>query len=473
MPIHPVVLAGGKGTRLWPLSRADRPKQFLPLFGGASLLQRTILRHAGREGFAPPWIVCNDDYRFTVADEVAKAGIAGAEIVLEPAGRNTAPAIAAAAALIRGQDEDALLLVLPSDHLVEPDEAYFETLREAFAAAGAGRMVAFGVTPSYPETGYGYIEADGPLDGLELIAGVRHFVEKPPSEDAARMVAAGGHYWNAGFFAFSARHLLEELTAHAPEVVARAEEAAAAAERDLAFVRLGAEAYAHAPDISIDYALFEHTAKAAVAPITCRWSDIGSWRSFWDAGARDDGGVLVEGDGLAIDTENALVVADGLKVVTLGVRDLAVVATDDAVLVASLGRAQDVKAAVAEVGARGAQNLLERSRTSYRPWGGYKSVIAGDRFQVKLLFVLPGKQLSLQRHHHRSEHWVVVRGTAEITIGEEMRILSENESVYIPVGTVHRLANPGRIMLELIEVQTGSYLEEDDIVRLEDSFGRC
>ncbi|WP_420392887.1 mannose-1-phosphate guanylyltransferase/mannose-6-phosphate isomerase [Acuticoccus sp.] len=469
MTVYPVILAGGRGTRLWPLSRSDKPKQFLPMHGEHSLFQRTVERHKKVEGLGRPLVVCGEADRFQVDDGLAGIGVTDATVMLEPQSRNTAPAIAAAAEALLREDPEAVLFVLPSDHLLTPDDAYFATLDAAFAAARAGKMVTFGVVPTHPETGYGYIKANG---AAGPILPVEQFVEKPAVDEAGRMVADGAYYWNAGFFALSARALIEELERTAPDVVRAAASAVGAAQVRPGCIVLPADPYARAPDISIDYALFERTDKAVVAPITCRWSDVGSWSAYWDTLEKDGDGNAVRGKAITVDTRDSLIVSHRADVVALGVDRLAIVAADDAILVCPLDRAQDVKTVVETLKARRRNELLDVSPTVTRPWGGYTSIMSGQRFQVKHLFVLPGKRLSLQKHHHRAEHWVVVRGTAEVTVDDAVQTLSENQSTYIPLGAVHRLANPGRILLELIEVQTGSYLGEDDIVRLEDEWGR-
>lgn len=471
MTVYPVILAGGRGTRLWPLSRSDKPKQFLPMHGDRSLFQRTVERHRGMAELSAPLIVCGESDRFQVDDALAGIGVTDATVLLEPMARNTALAIAAAAEALVRQDPEAILLVLPSDHLITPDASYYEALTAAFHAAREGRMVTFGVVPTYPETGYGYIKAASAGEGL--VRPVERFVEKPPEREAARMVAEGDYYWNAGFFSLGARALLDELAEIAPDVAAAARLAVDRAVSGGGTIALAAEAYLGAEDISIDYALFERTTKACVAPISCRWSDVGSWRAYWETLEHDGDGNAVRGKGHVIDSENTLIVSHRADVVALGVKDLAIVAADDAILVCPMDRAQDVKSVVAALRSKQRHELTEVSPTVNRPWGGYSSIMNGPRFQVKHLFVSPGKRLSLQKHHHRAEHWVVVRGTAEVTIDETVQTLAENQSIYIPLGAVHRLANPGRILLEVIEVQTGSYLGEDDIIRIADEWGRA
>ena len=468
MTVFPVVLAGGRGTRLWPLSRADKPKQFLPLQGDRSLFFDALQRHRGRPGIAEPWVICGQGDRFAVEDTFALAGISDAKVLLEPAGRNTAPAIAAAAKVAFDKDPEAVLLVLPSDHMVRPDDGYFASLDAALENARAGGLVTFGIEPTSPETGYGYIKASG----SGPVRPVDRFIEKPAADVAAAMLAEGGYFWNAGFFAFSARTVLEELEVTAPDVVRAAVAAVDGAHQDGNALRLGEEAFMAAPEISIDYALLERTNKSMVAPLSCGWSDVGSWQAYWDSLEKDADGNAVRGKGLAIDSKDSLLISDQADVIALGLTDTAVIATPDAILVAPLHRAQDVKTVVSTLNHIQRSDLLEVSPTVNRPWGGYTSIMNGDRFQVKHLFVAPGKRLSLQKHHHRSEHWIVVRGTAEVTIDDAVITLSENQSTYIPLGAVHRLENPGKIQLEVIEVQTGSYLGEDDIIRLQDEYGR-
>ena len=469
--IAPVILAGGTGTRLWPISRTARPKQFLALTGAHSLFQETLLRLAADPRYGAPLVVTNHDYRFLVAEQAQEVGIGLAGIVLEPAARNTAPAIAAAALIVARDDEDRLVHVLPSDHSITVDAAYCEALDTAERAAREGRLVTFGITPSEPATGFGYIEA-----GAALASGARQvarFVEKPDAARAAEMIAAGSFYWNSGMFVFRAGDFLAEGRRLAPEVFAAAEEAVDKARDDLDFSRLDAASFSGAPSISVDYAIFEKTGLAAVVPAAIAWSDLGSWDAVWKSGERDAQGNLGLGRVTLNALSGSLVISEKHHVVVDGLDDVAVLASEDAVYVGRLSSAQSVGEVVRRLRADPATRALtEIHQTSYRPWGGYSSVLNGERFQVKRLFVKPGKRLSLQKHFHRSEHWVVVRGTAEVQVGNSVRTLRENESVYIPQGELHRLSNPGKILLELIEVQTGSYLGEDDIVRLEDEFGR-
>lgn len=469
--IVPVILAGGSGTRLWPMSRTARPKQFLALTGTNSLFQETLLRLAGDRRYAPPIVVTNESYRFLVAEQAMEAGAKLSAILLEPVARNTAPAIASAVLAGLARHGDTLFHVLPSDHQIVVDDAYGHALDTAEAAARDGLLVTFGIKPTEPATGFGYIEA-----GKRLPTGafaVARFVEKPPAERAEEMFSAGTYSWNSGMFLFDGAAFIEECAALAPEVLDAAKAAVENAREDLDFLRLEEAAFARAPGISVDYAIFEKTARAAVVPAPIQWSDLGSWDAVWKGGKRDSSDNYRSGPVTLNAISHSLVISEKHHVVVDGLEDVAVLASEDAVYVGRLSSAQSVGAIVKQLKSDPTtQGLTETHQTSYRPWGGYSSVLNGERFQVKRLFVKPGKRLSLQKHFHRAEHWVVVRGTAEVQIGEEIRTLRENESVYIPQGAVHRLANPGKIDLELIEVQTGSYLGEDDIIRIEDEFGR-
>lgn len=472
--IVPVVLAGGQGTRLWPMSRAARPKQFLPLTGPISLYQETLLRVADTSRYTAPIIVTNSEYRFLVAEQAQETGVIPAAVLLEPVARNTAAAIAAAALHARSAfGADAVIHVLASDHAVVADDNYWWSVDAAAAAARAGRLVTFGITPTAPETGYGYIEA-----GAEIGGGVRsvaRFVEKPDRASAEAMLAAGGYYWNSGTFMLGAERFLTEVQELAPDTYAAAKAAVDAAKADLDFIRLNEKAFAAAPNISVDYAIFEKSRSVALVPVTFSWSDLGAWDAVWKASAKDAAGnVVINGNATLSNTTNSLVVSEKAHIAIEGLDDVAIVASEDAIYVGKLSEAQRVGPMVKALRANAAtQGLTEIHRTAYRPWGGYSSVLNGERFQVKRLFVKPGKKLSLQKHHHRAEHWVVVSGTAEVTVDGKVTMLTENESIYLPLGCVHRLANPGKILLELIEVQTGSYLGEDDIIRIEDEFGRA
>ncbi|CDZ61732.1 Mannose-1-phosphate guanylyltransferase/mannose-6-phosphate isomerase [Neorhizobium galegae bv. orientalis] len=470
--IIPVIMAGGKGTRLWPLSRASAPKQFIQFIGDQTLFQATLSRVSDQKLYEAPVVITNEDFRFLVAEQARELGIKLSGILLEPVARNTAPAIAAAAAFVESRfGEDAVLQVLASDHEITADAGYFEAIRIAKQTALSGKLVTFGIAPTEPATGYGYIEI-----GEALPSGackVKRFVEKPVLDEAEKMLSAGGFAWNSGIFMFKAGQVLSELSTFAPEVEAAARAALAKASSDLDFTRLDAQEFAASPDISVDYALMEKTSNAAVVPSSFTWSDLGSWDAVWKLGARDEAGNVTSGKTTLINTKNSLVMSRTSHLAVQGLDGVAVIASEDAVYVGRLEDSQDVGKIVKQLAAaKATAALTETHPTSYRPWGGYTSVLNGDRFQVKRLFVTPGKKLSLQKHHHRSEHWICVKGTAEVTIGEETRIVRENESIYIPQGEVHRLANPGKIMLEVIEVQTGSYLGEDDIIRIVDEFGR-
>ena len=470
--VIPVILSGGTGSRLWPLSREAFPKQFWPLLSpDRSMMQETAARAVGA-GFAPPVVVVGEAHRFLVAEQLREAAVAGARILLEPEGRNSAPAIAAAAVLVAETAPGAVLWIMAADAAIADVPALHAALARAAAAARAGRIATFGMRPDTPETGYGYIEAGAPLPGLDGAAEVARFIEKPDARTAEAFLAGGRHLWNSGMFVATAETLLEEFARHAPEVLAAARAAIAAASRDLDFIRLGAEAFRGAPSISIDYAVMERTARAAVIPAEgIGWSDVGSWDSLWQASPHDAEGNAVQGPVELLDARNCLVRSEGILTAVLGLDDAVIVATDDAVLVTTRARSQDVKRLVERLRAKGNRHATEHRRM-YRPWGHYEGLIMGDRFQVKQIVVRPGGKLSLQTHHHRAEHWVVVRGTARVQRDAESLLLSENQSVYLPLGCVHRLENPGKIPLALIEVQVGSYLGEDDIVRLEDTYGR-
>ena len=470
--IVPVIMAGGKGTRLWPISRSSRPKQFLSLAGDESLFQQTLQRVSNSEIFAAPIIITNTEYRFLVAEQAQEIGVDLGAILLEPVARNTSAAMYAAAKYLEHSgSDDKLIYTLASDHHIIESDAYHNAVEEAAKCAGEGYLVTFGIDPTEPATGYGYIEKGEALEcgGFK----VAQFVEKPDLENAERLVAGGAHLWNSGSFLYDRDVLLSECEELAPEVAAAVAPAVEKATIDLDFVRLDETSFAKAPDISIDYAIFEKTARAAVVPAAIQWSDLGSWDAVWKSGDQDGSGNVAVGDVLLSETKNSLVYSETGQVTVNGLSDVAVVVSEDAIFVGSLDKAQQVGNLVKVLkNDERTAPLTETHRTCYRPWGGYSSLAMGERFQVKRLFVKPGKQLSLQKHHHRSEHWVVVRGTAEVTVDDKVQMLGENQSVYIPQGAVHRLANHGKILLELIEVQTGSYLGEDDIVRLEDEFGR-
>ena len=468
--IHPVILSGGAGSRLWPLSRSLFPKQLLALAGKQSLIQDTALR-AGGSDFAAPLIVCNIEHRFLIAEQMREAGVTPGAIVLEPMGRNTAPAAAIAALMVAKDDPEGVLLLMPADHIVRNRTAFLEALDRAAAAARQNHLVSFGITPDSPETGYGYIRRGEGLKGLERSFAVGRFVEKPDSATATSYVASGDYDWNSGMFVFKAATFLAELERLEPELLAHCRAALDGAKRDLDFLRLETDAFAKAKSISIDYAVMERTDKAAVVPVEMGWSDIGSWESLWSVADRDDCGNVVKGDVLQHGARNSYLRSEGPLVAAVGVEDLVVVATTDAVLVSHKSASQDVKRIVEQLQQSG-RDLHNSHRKVYRPWGSYEGIDAGDNFQVKHIIVNPGAKLSLQMHHKRAEHWIVVSGTAQVTCGEKVFAMRENESTYIPLGFKHRLENVGAEPLHLIEVQSGSYLGEDDIVRFEDTYGR-
>jgi mannose-1-phosphate guanylyltransferase/mannose-6-phosphate isomerase len=468
--LHPVILSGGSGSRLWPLSRQNHPKQFLALIGERSLFQETMRRASTLPEISSTVVVCAEDHRFMVGEQLQELGVTGAGILLEPVARNTAPAIALAALHIAQSDPDGLMLVLPADHLIEDETAFRGAVVDAMALAKDGWLVTFGITPDAPETGYGYIAHGEALTDAGFR--VARFVEKPDLATAQAYIADGGYAWNSGMFLFSARRYLEELQASAPAMHTVAVATHVTAKRDLDFVRFDRATFEAIPNDSIDYAVMEKTARAAVVPVSCGWSDIGSWSSLWSAAQRDADGNRNDGDVISIDSHDSLVRASDRRLIaTIGVDNLVVVDTPDATLIARKDRVQDVKQLVDRLKSDGRQEHLFH-RKVYRPWGSYDSIDMGERFQVKRIVVKPGAALSLQKHHKRAEHWIVVSGVAEVTCDERVFELRENESTYIPLGSVHRLRNTGTDPVELIEVQSGSYLGEDDIVRLEDVYGR-
>ena len=474
----PVILAGGGGTRLWPLSRGYYPKQFLALGSDLSLLQQTLLRVAagGDVELAPTLVVCNEEHRFLVAEQARRIDSPLDTIMLEPAGRNTAPALSAAASYLGRSGDDPIMIMMPADHLVGDGDAFQRAVEAAVQHARNGDVVTFGVVPTHPETGYGYIELGEARAGDSEVAGfsLQAFKEKPDSDTAAAYLASGHYRWNAGIFMMRASVWLAQAQRFCPGIAEHARQAVEAGSSDGDFFRLGKEAFEASPSNSIDYAVMEPLSEhggAVVVELDAGWSDVGSWSSLWDVSARDESGNVERGDVCQVDGKNNLVFAEHRLVATLGCEDLVVVETADAVMIARKERAQDVKAVVDWLSAQERDERLMH-RQVFRPWGSYEGVDAGERFQVKRITVNPGAALSLQMHHHRAEHWIVVSGTAEVTCGDETFLLSENQSTYIPIGATHRLINPGTIPLELIEVQSGSYLGEDDIVRFEDKYQR-
>ena len=462
----PVILSGGSGTRLWPLSRESYPKQFLPLAGDDTMLQATWRRVAPIAG-RPPLIVANEEHRFVAAEQLQQVGAKPQAILLEPIGRNTAPAIAVAALEATRDGDDAILLVLPSDHVIADDKTFQRVVQEAVPAAEAGKLVTFGIVPTGPETGYGYIKA-GAGSGARA---VESFVEKPDLATAQGYVASGQYFWNSGMFLFKASRYLAELEKLNPAMLEGVRQAWSLAKRDADFTRLDKQTFSTVPSDSIDYAVMEKTADAAVVPLDAGWSDVGSWTALRDVSPQDPDGNAHHGDVIAIDCRNTYAYGERL-IALVGLDDVVVVETPDAVLVGKGERMQEVKEVVARI-KRDQRSEATWHRKVYRPWGAYDSIDNGQRFQVKRITVKPGATLSLQMHHHRAEHWIVVSGTAEVTRGEEVLLLTENQSTYIPLGVTHRLRNPGKLPLELIEVQSGSYLGEDDIVRFEDTYGRA
>lgn len=471
--ITPVLLSGGSGTRLWPLSRKSYPKQFVPLIGDETLFQASARRLNG-PGFAPPLVLTNSDFRFIVTEQLAGIGIDPGAILIEPEGRNTAPAVLAAALWLEKTDPDGLMLVAPSDHVVPDAAAFRDAVEIGRPAVEAGKLVTFGIAPDHPETGYGYLELGESLDAAA--PGVRdlvRFVEKPDAARAAEMVASGRHMWNAGIFLFSVKTIVAAFKAHAPELVAPVAAAIAMGRPDLGFFRLDSAAWSPLADISIDYAVMERANNLAVVPFTAGWSDLGGWDAVWRESGPDGNGVALAGNATAIDCHDTLLRSEDprLEIVGLGLENVIAVAMPDAVLVADASRAQEVKRVVSALKLKKAHQA-EAFPRDHRPWGWFESLVIGDRFQVKRIVVHPGAALSLQSHHHRAEHWIVVQGTAKVTIGERIELVSENQSVYIPLGEKHRMENPGKVPMVLIEVQTGAYLGEDDIIRYEDVYAR-
>lgn len=470
--ILPVILSGGSGTRLWPYSRSLYPKQFLPLVSEQTMLQETMSRllqfTSDNINIDAPVIICNEDHRFMVAEQLRAIDITSKDIILEPFGRNTAPAIALAALT----QPDALLLVLSADHVIKDIAAFEHAVLAAEAQAQQDKLVAFGIVPTSPETGYGYVKTGTSLDGNACV--IDQFVEKPDLATAESYLASGDYLWNSGMFLFKASRYLEELEKFNPDMLKACRESIAGATKDLDFTRIDAATFEQCPDDSIDYAVMEKTLDAVVVPLDASWSDVGSWSALWEVSKQDENGNVIkkgQGDIIALDNHDCFIQAENKLIATIGLEHIVVVETDDAIMVAHKDRVQDVKTIVNKLKKEG-RSESSLHRKVYRPWGYYDSIDSGERFQVKRIVVNPGAQLSLQMHHHRAEHWIVVQGTAEVRCGDKTMLLSENKSTYIPLGEIHQLSNPGKFPLEMIEVQSGSYLGEDDIVRLEDVYGR-
>jgi mannose-1-phosphate guanylyltransferase/mannose-6-phosphate isomerase len=469
--IVPVILSGGSGSRLWPLSRKAMPKQLLALTGPATMIQETVARARGA-AFAAPIVIAGQEHRFMIAEQLRAAGIEGATIILEPAGRNTAPAAAVAALKVLEDDPDGLVLLMPSDHVVGNVGAFHAAVQVAAAAARTGALVTFGIKPAAPETGYGYIKSGAPIKGVPGAYAVERFVEKPDRAVAETYLASGEYYWNSGMFLFSAKVFIKDMERLEPAMLGCCRDAITHAHRDMDFIRLGEAGFLACPSQSIDYAIMEHVPHAAIVPVEMGWSDVGSWQSLWDISPRNADGNTILGDVVTEKASNSYIRSEGPLVAVVGAENLVVVATKDAVLVSHRDAAQDVKKIVAQLESQSRGHHLHHT-VVHRPWGSYESIDTGDRFQVKRIVVKPGAKLSLQMHHHRAEHWIVVRGTAMVTCDDKEFLLQENESTYIPLGSRHRLENPGKVPLHLVEVQSGAYLGEDDIVRFEDTYGRA
>jgi mannose-1-phosphate guanylyltransferase/mannose-6-phosphate isomerase len=469
--IQPIILSGGSGTRLWPLSRKSYPKHLLPLVTSRSMLQETVLRVADQNRFEPPIIVCSEEHRFAIGEQLQDIDVVPRAIILEPVGRNTAPAVTIAALVVVEKAPESLLLVLPSDHVIANTADFLTAVDQAAVAARQRAIVTFGITPTEPETGYGYIRAGTPLADAPGCRKIESFVEKPDRKTAEGFLAQGSYYWNSGMFLFRVDAYLAELDHLAHAILAGCREALATSKKDLDFLRLGRDAFGGVTATSIDYAVMERTDLAAVVPADIGWSDVGSWSSLWSITDRNEAGNVVVGDVIARDVHDSYIRADSHLVAAIGVNGLVVVATEDAVLLAPKARAQEVKQIVESLERAGRPEAILH-RKVHRPWGSYQGVDSGVGFQVKRITVKPGAKLSLQRHAKRAEHWIVVRGTARVTIGDKVFMLEQNQSTYVPLGTVHRLENPGNNPLDIVEVQTGSYLGEDDIVRIDDVYGR-
>ena len=468
--ITPIILCGGSGARLWPLSRNSYPKQFVPLVGEKTLFQGSVLRMKG-SGYAAPVVITNSDFRFIVTEQLQEVGIEPGVVLIEPEGRNTAPAVLVAALYAARKDPEAVLLVAPSDHVVPDVEAFRAAVAKGMKAVEKGQLVTFGVRPTHAETAYGYLQVSTLSDGDPVK--LERFIEKPDAATASKMLADGSYLWNAGIFLFRAKDIIAAFQTHAPDLTKPVTEALDGGHADLGFFRLGSDAWAGANDISIDYAVMEKAANLSVVPFDAGWSDLGGWDAVWRESKADESGVVLSGEATAIDCADTLLRSDSdrLQVVGIGLKNVMAIAMNDAVLVADMSRAQDVKKAVDVLKAKGAAQATTFPK-DHRPWGWFESLVVGDRFQVKRIYVHPGASLSLQSHHHRAEHWIVVCGTAEVTIDDQVQLVTENQSVYIPLGAVHRMKNPGQVPMVLIEVQTGAYLGEDDIIRYEDVYSR-
>ena len=469
--IVPVILSGGAGTRLWPMSRESYPKQLLPLLSERTMIQETALRCPRDAGFSSPLVVCSNEHRFLIAEQLRQINVQPMAIVLEPVGRNTAAAVAVAASIVSDREPGALMLVLAADHAIRDAAPFREAVTDATATALDGALVTFGIHPTSPETGYGYIRRGVTLDADSNVYQVAEFVEKPDLETAKAYVADGEHYWNSGMFLFRPEKYLEELGRFEPEVLGACVRALAKGFVDLDFFRLDPDSFAQSPSTSIDYGVMERTEFAAMVPLDVGWTDVGSWAALWQLADRDPAGNACIGDVMVQDARNCYVRTDSLLTTVVGLEDVVVVVSDDAVLVASMEQVQDIKDIVTRLKAANRSEAIVH-RQIYRPWGSYQTVDLAERFRVKRLEVLPGSKLSLQKHYHRAEHWVVVKGTAQVQCNGQTHIVCENESIYIPIGAEHRIENPGKIPLHIIEVQSGSYLGEDDIVRTEDIYGR-